>query len=180
MSAASARTEKILSQHAFSATLHQLGGVALIPACPETAAELAVRLTSIPPWSTMNYSAGGMQSYLTASDAACRRYAIMSDGALAGAVAIRWPWLKGPYLELLGVTPEFQGRGLGAVVLNWMEQEAAIARARWLWLLVSSFNARAIAFYERQGFARTAALDDLVADGFSEVLMRKRCALLET
>jgi diamine N-acetyltransferase len=158
-------------------TIHQLDGVALAPVIPEAAAELAARLAAIPPWSTMNYGAGGIQNYLTASDAACRRFVITSDGALAGAAAIRWPWLKGPYLELLGLTPEFQGRGLGAAVLNWMEREATIAKARWLWLLVSSFNVRAIAFYERQGFERTATLDDLVADGFIEVLMRKRCAV---
>jgi diamine N-acetyltransferase len=169
-----------MNQHAFSVMIHQLDGAVLVPVVPETAAGLATRLAAIPPWSTMKYSAGGMQSYLTAPDAACRRFAIMSDGALAGAAAIRWPWLKGPYLELIGLTPEFQGRGLGAAVLDWMEREAAVARARWLWLLVSSFNARAIAFYERRGFERTAALDDLAADGFSEILMRKRCAPVTT
>ncbi len=35
------------------------------------------------------------------------------------------------------------------------------------------FNADAIAFYERFGFRRAAELPDLVADGLTEVLLRK-------
>lgn len=138
------------------------------------AAALGRELAAIPPWSTMTYPASGLTAFLTRRDDASRRFVIVSGGAVAGVLAIRWPWLMGPYLELLGLTPPFQGRGLGAAALDWMEGEAARAGARWLWLLASSFNARAIAFYERRGFARVAPLDDLVADGFTELLMRKR------
>jgi ribosomal protein S18 acetylase RimI-like enzyme len=45
-----------------------------------------------------------------------------------------------------------------------------------LWLCVSAFNSRAIAFYERQGFQPVADLPDLVTPGFAELLMRKRLA----
>lgn len=165
----------MLSQQAFSLSVHSFGGIELSPVSPEAAAELAWRLASIPPWSIMNYPAEGIETYLNRPDTASRRFSITKDGALAGVAAFRWPWLRGPYLEMLGLTPEFQGQGLGAAALDWMEQQAALADARWLWLLASSFNGRAIAFYQRRGFERIAHLDDLVADGFTEILMRKRC-----
>jgi hypothetical protein len=41
-------------------------------------------------------------------------------------------------------------------------------------VLVSGFNARTRAFYERHGFALAATLDDLVRDGSRELLLRKR------
>jgi diamine N-acetyltransferase len=141
----------------------------------EAAASLARQLASIPPWSTMNYPPEGIETFLTRHDTASRRFVIVKGNDLAGVVAVRWPWLRGPYLELLGLAPAFQNQGLGAAALGWMERQALLAEARWLWLLVSSFNARAIAFYRRQGFERTADLEDLVADGFTEILMRKRC-----
>jgi ribosomal protein S18 acetylase RimI-like enzyme len=166
--------ERLLEQQAFSATLHSFDGVGLLPVTPAAASELARRLAAIPPWSVMNYPAQAMEDYLTRPDPAARRFSIMREGSLAGVAAIRWPWLRGPYLEMLGLIPEFQGQGLGAAALDWMERQASLAEARWLWLLASSFNVRAIAFYERRGFERTALLDDLVADGFTEILMRKR------
>ena len=43
-------------------------------------------------------------------------------------------------------------------------------------MLVSGFNDRARAFYERHGFAPAATLDDLVRDGSCELLLRKRLA----
>ena len=45
------------------------------------------------------------------------------DDKIAGVVAIRSPWLRGPYLELLCVLPDFQRQRIGADVLQWMEQE---------------------------------------------------------
>lgn len=142
---------------------------------PGAARDLAWRLASIPPWSVMNYPADGIEGYLNRPDPASRRFAIMRAGVPAGVAAFRWPWLRGPYLEMLGLTPEFQGQGLGAAVMDWMEAQGGMADARWLWLLASSFNARAIVFYQRRGFEAAAHLNDLVADGFTEILMRKRC-----
>jgi ribosomal protein S18 acetylase RimI-like enzyme len=169
-----------LNRDAFALTAHRFGDamqrpIELRPMTSDVALRLACRLAAIPPWSTMNYPAEGIGAYLTREDLASRRFAILREGALAGVLAVRWPWLRGPYLELLGLAPEFQGQGLGAAALDWMEREGSLVEARWLWLLVSSFNARAIAFYQRRGFERVANLDDLVANGFTEILMRKRC-----
>jgi hypothetical protein len=55
----------------------------------------------------------------------------------------------------------------------WFEQEALRNAARNLWVCASSFNVRALRFYSRHGFAPTATLPGLVAEGFDEILLRK-------
>ena len=69
---------------------------------------------------------------------------------LAGAIGVRRNWLRGPYLQFLGILPAFQRRGIGSVALDWFEGEARAAQAQNLWVAASDFNARALAFYERQ------------------------------
>ncbi len=52
--------------------------------------------------------------------------------------------------------------------------EAHFSGCRYVYLCVSSFNIRALRFYELHGFAKVGELPNFVADGNSEVLMQKR------
>lgn len=138
-----------------------------------TAAPLAQAVTAIDPWRRMAYRAEAMAAYLAAHEAgACRRL-IRHDGEIVGAVCVRHPWLRGPYLELLALLPGRQGFGIGAAVLDWMAVEVA-GSANSLWVCTSTFNDRALAFYQRHGFVRVGDLDGLVGPGFTEILLRKR------
>jgi len=129
---------------------------------PQACASLAEAIVAMPPWSMVNYPAEAMARFLASSDGGGSLYGVEVDGAEAGAVSIRSPWLKGPYLELLAILPPFQGRGAGPKILVWFEQEALRHAARNLWV-----------FYARHGFAPTATLPGLVAEGFDEILLRK-------
>lgn len=114
-----------------------------------------------------------MTQYLATDEDGAHRYAIDVDGAAAGAATVRHPWLRGPYLELLVLLPGHQGRGIGGAFLRWFQNEAQRNASRSLWACASRSNTRALAFYRRHGFAETAVLPDLVADGFDEILLRK-------
>lgn len=127
----------------------------------------------MPPWSVVDYPAAAMARFLAASGDGGSRYRVEVGGMEAGAVSLRFPWLKGPYLELLALLPRFQGQGLGASILAWLEQEAVRLGARNLWVCAASFNAGAVRFYERHGFRPAATLPGLVADGYDEILLRK-------
>jgi diamine N-acetyltransferase len=127
----------------------------------------------MPPWSVMQYRAPAMTRFFQAFDAGASRYLVAVDGKEAGAVSVRFPFLKGPYLELLALLPDFQGRGLGGDLIAWFEREAVRREARNLWVCASSFNARALSFYERHGFRGVATLPGLVAEGYDEILLRK-------
>lgn len=80
-----------------------------------------------------------------------------------------------PYLKLIAVDERARSGGVGAALLAEFERRAP-PKARMLTLLVSDFNAGAIAFYERHGFARAGALPDFAMDGVTEILMTKRRA----
>jgi GNAT superfamily N-acetyltransferase len=128
-------------------------------------------MASMDPWRRLGYGVSALQRYLVTDSPALVRHEIAVEGECAGVVAVRAPWLRGPYLELLAVLPAHQGRGIGAAVLRWLEAEAAPARN--LWVMVSAFNEGARRFYARHGFVEVGAVPGLVREGFDEVLMRK-------
>jgi len=79
-----------------------------------------------------------------------------------------------PYLASIAVEASARSRGVGAALLEAGEKR--FAGARWMFLCVSSFNARARALYERHGYRVACDLPDYVIDGASETLMLKRLA----
>jgi ribosomal protein S18 acetylase RimI-like enzyme len=74
---------------------------------------------------------------------------------------------------MLALAPASQGVGLGRAVVDWVAMEATRVSAN-LWATVSDFNTPARQFYARLGFIELAELGDLVKDGFSEILLRRR------
>jgi GNAT superfamily N-acetyltransferase len=139
------------------------------------AADLAVRLSAIPPWSTYCVAPSQLERLFRSADGAIAlAVRIPNRPAPVGIAVIRWPWLIGPYMQFLGLDPENHGQGLGSRVLHWMEAEAKLANARNMWICAAGFNDGAQRLYERFGFRTVAALDDLIRDGVPEILMRKR------
>lgn len=164
----------------FAAPFYDLGrtaagrAVGLSTLDPAVVPAIAATLCRLDPWRRLAVSAAGLERALTGGDDGAHRFAVRLDDAVAGVVVVRHPWLLGPYLALIAVLPDHQRLGLGGCVLAWLEAEARRAGSRNVWLCVSSFNGEAIAFYERSGFHRIAEIEDLVADGLGELLMRRR------
>ncbi|HLO77140.1 MAG TPA: GNAT family N-acetyltransferase [Magnetospirillum sp.] len=131
---------------------------------------LAAALAGMDPWLTLGYSATGLAAYLGREDGALMRVVIEHDGAPAAVLALRRPWLRGPYVELLAVLPQAQGAGFGRALVEW----AAGQGGGNLWACVSAFNSAARRFYAGMGFVEVAPLPDLVADGQAEILLRRR------
>lgn len=98
---------------------------------------------------------------------------MVRGGETLGLATIRYPWLRGAYIELFAVLPAAQGQGVGEALLGRVEASYR-GRTGNLWLLVSAFNARAQRFYECHGFAPIGTIADLVVSGEDEILMRKR------
>ncbi len=157
----------------YSAASYNLGPVTLRAITAEDAELVGRGLAAIDPWRRANFSSAALTRYLMRDDPAANRFAIHADGVPVGAVSVRNPWLRGPNLELLGLLPSSQGRGIGADVMRWFEAQAP-AGASSLWVLCSDFNAGALAFYERHGFCRIASLDGLINEDFAEILLRKK------
>lgn len=96
-----------------------------------------------------------------------RFYQMVVDGRMAGFASI------GPLetpeawkLHKLYVLPELHGRGLGSRLLHYCEAEAGRLGARRLLLAVNKNNVRAIAAYQRNGFATIQSIVTDIGGGF--------------
>jgi GNAT superfamily N-acetyltransferase len=150
------------------------GVLAVSTLAEHEAQRLGEAFAAIDPWATYAYPASALAVYLGQQEPGAPRFLLTLGSEAAGAVGVRPGWLRGPYIQFLGLLPKFQRRGLGSMVLAWVEHEARTAGERNLWVAASQINADAIRFYERHDFAQVAALDDLVCEGRTEILLRKR------
>ena len=95
--------------------------------------------------------------------------------ALAGFVALRYEaWNRRAAIWHLYVATEWRGHGLGARLLDALENVARNAGARTLWLETSNVNYPAIHFYRRMGFAWCGldrSLYDPAGDGAGETAL---------
>jgi GNAT superfamily N-acetyltransferase len=139
---------------------------------PAQATVLAELLAASEPWLTLNISASALAKYLLRTDPALKRYTVEVQGVLVGVICLRYPWLRGPYIELLGLAADFRGLGIGGELLAWAESQARL-ECQNLWVVASAFNQKALAFYQHHGFGPVGLLPDLVLPGHDEVLLRK-------
>ena len=157
----------------FAASLYRL------PSCElqalheaQVARVLGELLAAMEPWSTLGYTAVGLQRYLLRPETTLYRHVIVVQGEMAGVVCTRYPWLRGVCLELLGLAATFQNGGRGRDIMQWIEEQTSPQSPN-VWVLVSAFNSRARLFYARQGYMAVGTLNDFVRPGYDEILLRK-------
>ncbi len=158
---------------AFSKAMEYLADCQLSTSlAPEQALAIAEMLSNSEPWMTLKFSTASLAGYLTRDDPALRRYVVSVEGSLAGIICVRNPWLRGPYIELLGFFPHHRGKGLGRQVLAWVEAETR-RESKNLWVAASSFNHQALDFYQHLGFRQIGPIQGLVIPEYDEILLRK-------
>ena len=159
----------------FPITSHPLtGGNRLAPLLDDAdAAAIAAMLVALEPWRTLGYRGEVLTRYLMRGDPALHRFRILAADALLGILCVRYPWLRGPYIELVGIAPQARNSGLGSAILAWIEAQVR-GQAGNLWACVSESNEAGRRFYAGRGFREVAPIDDLVTHGHAEILLRKR------
>jgi diamine N-acetyltransferase len=141
---------------------------------PDKALALGPAIAAIDPWARHKYPASRLSTYLATVEADAPRFQIRAGEELAGAMAVRFNWLRGPYLQFLGILPPFQNQGIGRMAIAWLEEAARKREDKNLWVAASGFNAAAIKFYQHEGFMQVADLSDFITQGETELLFRKR------
>jgi len=97
-----------------------------------------------------------------------------AEGQRCGFVLVRPRGIAGaPYIVSIAAAEAFRSRGVGRALIAFVSNRFA-HRARHLFLCVSSFNPRAKAMYEREGFVQVGDLPDFCIEGASEQLMCRR------
>jgi diamine N-acetyltransferase len=156
----------------FSESSYPLPSCSLTTLTENEAGLLSNRLASMDPWFSLGYSAGGLLHYLLRPDPALYRFVIFVGPKVSGLVCVRYPWLRGPCLELLAVLADQKRRGIGREVMSWIQTQCPRTAPN-IWTLTSSFNAGARSFYRSLGFSEVVALPDLISSGSDELLLRK-------
>lgn len=156
----------------FCGSHYALGPCELRTMAAEWISPIANQLAQLEPWRTLAYTPDALGRYLAAGGQDFMRFAVMKEGEIAGTVCVRFPWLRGVYLELIGLFPQVQGQGIGRAVCEWLEQEVS-GHADNLWTLVSTFNMPARRFYLGCRFMEIGVLEDFVRPGYNEILMRR-------
>jgi ribosomal protein S18 acetylase RimI-like enzyme len=159
----------------FRAEAYDLGVVQLTLVSPDDAVALGTMVARMEPWrSYPGITPDTLTAFLAEVEPGAPRFAIRHDGEIGGTITIRTNWFRGPYIHLLALTPALQGRGIGSALIAFVVAQARASNQRNLWVAATETNTGAVRFYERHGFVRTAAIDGLVADGITELLLRKR------
>jgi len=76
------------------------------------------------------------------------------------------------YIRWIGVAPQAQGRGVGRRLMAYAERKIFAAGPN-SFLMVSSFNRAAQAFYRTLGYRRVGVIPDYVVRGITELVYRK-------
>lgn len=98
-----------------------------------------------------------------------------TEGNVCGVAWImpRGAFGRSPYLRFIGIHPDCSGAGLGSMLLDVAETQAA-SQGHELFLLVSDFNTRAQQFYQRHGYTQVGAIPDYVVPGITELVFWKQ------
>lgn len=158
----------------FGEASYDLGICRLSHPTNEEADYLSHELSKIEPWKTLNSSTQGLMDSFLYKDPSTHTYSVVYEKKPIGIISVRYPWLVGPYLGFLGFIPTSQGKGLGKVLMAWLEETARAHSARNIFICVSEFNPEAYGFYKACGYSKVANLNDLIIDDHAELLLRKR------
>ena len=81
----------------------------------------------------------------------------------------------GGYLRLIAVFPGREGRGIGGLLLDEVEQRTKLV-SRFLFLLVSAHNTDARRFYEKRGYSEAGELKALLKPDLDEIILWRQLA----
>ncbi|MBA5869454.1 MAG: GNAT family N-acetyltransferase [Nitrospira sp. CR2.1] len=124
------------------------------------------------PWKRLGFAAADWERIFTPIPVGRDTFVLDVRGTVLGIAIVRRKFLFGDYLELLGISPDVTGRGLGTRLLSHVESHT-FARAHNLFACVSDFNDTARAFYRKQGYKEIGPMPNFLIPGYAEILLRK-------
>src|SRR5512147_1094669 len=112
------------------------------PMTAEDRSEVIELLAFSDPWKRLDYQANDWNSYFAPFPEGRDSYVVEQNGRVAGIAVVRQKFLLGDYIELLGVADWARGKGLGGLLLAYVEA-SVFSRAKNLFACVSDFNDQA-------------------------------------
>lgn len=136
---------------------------AIYPVC-------AGMMTATDPWISLEMD---FEQCLKAFEGSYREICIAKSGSdIAGFVIMQTCGTFSGYIQTICVAENYRGKGIGTKLLEFCEQRI-LSYSPNIFICVSSFNSGAIKLYKNFGFKLIGELEDLVKEGFTELLLRK-------
>jgi len=124
------------------------------------------------PWISLNRSFDDGMTLMQQPPDEIQAFIAKEAGIPLGFVLIK---LKGAfvgYIQVIAVSPQARGKGIGSILLEHVEA-IIFQKSPNAFICVSSFNHRARKLYESRGYQLLGTLDNYLENGFSEHLLRK-------
>ncbi|HQR94202.1 MAG: hypothetical protein B7Y15_02120 [Bacteroidetes bacterium 24-39-8] len=124
------------------------------------------------PWISLNRSFEDGMILMQQPVDEIQAFIAMEASSPLGFVVIK---LKGAfvgYIQVIAVSPQARGKGIGSLLLDYVEA-IIFQNSPNAFICVSSFNHRARKLYESRGYQLLGTLDNYLENGFSEHLLRK-------
>jgi [ribosomal protein S18]-alanine N-acetyltransferase len=128
-------------------------------------------LTASEPWITLGFDAAKSEWALRRAGLE-KWVAVDSKNTPVGIALLNFGGPFVGYLQILCVSPEHRGAGIGSALIGFAE-DTIFARHANMFLCVSDFNTDAQRLYTRHGFAQIGRLEDFLVKGHAELLFRK-------
>jgi ribosomal protein S18 acetylase RimI-like enzyme len=129
-------------------------------------------LATSDPWKRLGYQVDDWDHYFAPFPQGRDSYVVDQNGRVAGIAVVRRKFLLGDYVELLGVADWARGKGVGRLLLAYVEA-SVFDRVQNLFACVSDFNDQARRFYKKQGYEEIGPMPDFLIPGSAEILLRK-------
>lgn len=130
-------------------------------------------MSSSEPWTILRMSMDHI--YSTLNDPMHEVYVAYIEEEIVGTMVIHKRGVFSGYLKSIAVKPAWRGKKLGEQMMCFIENEI-FSTSKNLFLCVSSFNLDAQRFYLKLGYKKIGELQDYLAEGHDEILMRKSIA----
>lgn len=95
---------------------------------------------------------------------------VLSDGGGIRGILVMMPQGRRMFVENVAVDPDFQGRGLGRILMAFVEQQARKEQLDEIYLYTNELMTENLFFYQRLGFTEEARR---MHDGYRRVFLRK-------
>jgi [ribosomal protein S18]-alanine N-acetyltransferase len=99
-------------------------------------------------------------------------YVVRGNGRVIGLAIIQLKGALVGYIQTLVIEPRYRNLGIGQQLITFLEKRIHEVSPN-VFMCVSDFNTDAQRLYEKMGFEVIGEIKNYIAEGYSEVLLRK-------
>ncbi len=132
--------------------------------------ECAGLMLNSDPWKSLNVNFNILVK--TINDSTIELFLALQENKILGFAAVQMNGVFTGYIKNIAVKEEFRNQKIGLQLLKFVEERIFTERKN-VFLCVSSFNKKAIRFYERNGYEKVGELKNYLINKHSEFIMRK-------